>query len=49
MAKQINCDGGYVVTGADDDELVAEAEQHDRPELAGQRSREQLLSMATEA
>jgi predicted small metal-binding protein len=52
MAKQINCDCGYTVHGEDDDELVANAEQHierDHPELVGQMSREQLLSMATEA
>ncbi len=52
MAKQINCDCGYVAEGADDDELVANAEQHierDHPELVGQMSREQLLSMATDS
>jgi predicted small metal-binding protein len=52
MAKQINCQCGYTVEGADDDELVANAEGHigrDHPEMAGQMSREQLLSMATEA
>jgi predicted small metal-binding protein len=50
MAKQINCQCGYVVTGADDDELVANAEQHMRevhPEQAAM-SREQILAMATE-
>ncbi len=52
MAKQINCDCGYVVRGESDDELVANAEQHIRgehPEMAGQMTREQLLGMATEA
>ena len=52
MAKQINCECGYTVEGADDDELVANAEQHiqrDHPELVGQMSRDDLLAMATEA
>jgi predicted small metal-binding protein len=52
MAKQINCECGYVVTGANDDELVANAEQHMQevhPELAGTLSREQVLAMATES
>jgi predicted small metal-binding protein len=51
MAKQINCACGYVVKGASDDELVANAEAHMRevhPELAGTMSREQVLAMATE-
>jgi predicted small metal-binding protein len=51
MAKQINCDCGYVVTGVDDDDLVANAEEHMRevhPEMAGTLSREQVLAMATE-
>jgi predicted small metal-binding protein len=52
MAKVINCDCGYVVRGENDDELVAAAEQHiqsDHPDMVGQVSREQLLSMAEEA
>jgi predicted small metal-binding protein len=51
MAKVINCECGYVVRGDSDDELVANAEQHMRdrhPEMVGQMSREQLLSMAEE-
>ena len=51
MAKQINCDCGYVVKGADDDELVANAETHMRevhPEMAGKMNRDQILAMATE-
>jgi predicted small metal-binding protein len=51
MAKQINCACGYVVTGANDDELVANAEEHMRevhPEMAGTMSRDQVLAMATE-
>jgi predicted small metal-binding protein len=52
MAKQINCECGYTVRGENDDELIANAEQHiqrDHPELVGQMSREQLLGMATES
>ena len=52
MAKVINCECGYTVRGEDDEELVANAEEHirqDHPELAGQMSRDQLLAMAEEA
>jgi predicted small metal-binding protein len=52
MAKQINCECGYVVKGEDDDQLVANAETHMRevhPEMAGTMSRDQILAMATEA
>ncbi|MBA2615123.1 MAG: DUF1059 domain-containing protein [Actinobacteria bacterium] len=52
MAKQINCECGYTVEGANEDELVANAEQHiqrDHPEMAGKMSRDELLAMATEA
>jgi predicted small metal-binding protein len=52
VAKQINCDCGYVVKGADDDELVANAETHMRevhPEMAGKMNRDQILAMASEA
>ncbi|MGB2953579.1 MAG: DUF1059 domain-containing protein [Gaiellaceae bacterium] len=52
MAKLINCECGYQVRGEDDDELVANAEQHIRevhPDMEGQMSREQLLGMAEEA
>ncbi len=51
MAKVINCECGYTVKGEDDDQLVANAEEHIRdrhPELVGQMSREQLLGMAQE-
>jgi predicted small metal-binding protein len=51
MAKIINCECGYTVRGVDDDELIANAEEHIRdrhPDLVGQMSREQLLGMATE-
>jgi predicted small metal-binding protein len=51
MAKVINCECGFVVRGAEHDELIRKAEQHiqtDHPELVGQMSREQLLGMSTE-
>ena len=52
MAKLINCECGQVVRGADDDELVANAEAHinrDHPEMVGKVTREGLLGMAEEA
>jgi predicted small metal-binding protein len=51
MAKVINCECGYVIRGEDDDELIANAEAHMReshPDLVGQVSRDDLLSMADE-
>ena len=51
MAKVINCQCGYTVRGADDDELVRNAEQHmaeAHPDMAGTMSREQVLAMAQE-
>jgi predicted small metal-binding protein len=51
MAKQINCECGFVVRGDTDDELVAKAEEHiraDHPDLVGQMSRDDLLAMAEE-
>lgn len=52
MGKLINCECGTVVRGADDDELVANAEAHIRehhPDLVGKVSRADLLGMAEEA
>ena len=52
MAKLINCECGSAVRGADDDEVVANAEAHvaqDHPELVGKISRDDLLGMAVEA
>ena len=49
MAKVINCQCGATVRGETDDDVVAAAEQHmktEHPNLVGQISREQLLSMA---
>ena len=51
MAKVIKCQDGFLVRGASDDELVANAEAHLRevhPELVGRVSRDQLLAMAEE-
>ena len=52
MAQQVDCPCGETVRGEDDDELVANAEQHIQqvhPDMVGQMSREQLLGMAEEA
>ena len=52
MAKQINCECGFVVRGADDDELVQNAEAHiqdKHPELVGKMSRDDILAMAEES
>ena len=49
MAKEINCPCGTTVTGEDDDELVANTEEHmreDHPEMVGTKSREEILAMA---
>ncbi len=49
--KVINCEDGVVVTGADDDELVANARAHiaeAHPDLDGKLSREDILKMASE-
>jgi predicted small metal-binding protein len=51
MAKIINCECGYVVRGASDDELVANLENHiaqDHPELVGRNDRNELLALAEE-
>ncbi len=52
MAKVINCECGYVVRGDTDEELLAGAHQHIRdqhPDMVGQVTDDQLLSMAEEA
>jgi predicted small metal-binding protein len=51
MSKVITCECGYVVRGADDDELVAAAQRHvgeSHPELQGKVSRDDFLAMAEE-
>ena len=47
MAKIINCECGFVVRGATDDELVANAQTHAREVHNMEISREQALSLAT--
>jgi predicted small metal-binding protein len=52
MAKVINCECGYVVRGETDEELLADAQKHmqsDHPDMVGNVTDEQLLSMAEEA
>lgn len=47
--KVINCEDGEVITGADDDELVANARAHidaAHPDLRDKLSREDILKMA---
>jgi predicted small metal-binding protein len=49
MGKLINCECGYVVRGADEDEVVRRAQEHveaDHPDLVGQISREQFVAMS---
>jgi predicted small metal-binding protein len=46
MTKIINCDCGFVVRGANDDELVAGAQRHASDVHGVELTREQCLSMA---
>lgn len=49
--KAVHCPSGEVVEGETDDKLVEGVEQHiqnKHPEMVGQYSREQILSMAHE-
>lgn len=51
MSKVINCDCGFVVRGADDTELLANARNHiadAHQEMVGQLTDDQLLSMSEE-
>jgi predicted small metal-binding protein len=51
MAKVVNCECGYTVRGADDEELLDNVESHiaqQHPNLVGTVTREDLLSMAEE-
>ena len=51
MAKRIDCTCGYVVRGADDDELWANALAHmqaDHPDMVDKVSREDLMAQAKE-
>jgi predicted small metal-binding protein len=52
MAQKVDCPCGESVRGEDDDELVANVEQHigdKHPDMVGTMSREQILGMAVEA
>jgi predicted small metal-binding protein len=52
MAKKVDCPCGDTVRGDDDDQLVANVEQHIRdkhPEMVGTMSRDQIIGMAQEA
>jgi predicted small metal-binding protein len=49
MARKIDCECGFTVRGEDDQQLLAAAQEHiqgDHPEMAGQVTDDQLLSMA---
>jgi hypothetical protein len=51
MNKIINCECGQVIRAADDDDLVAQVDDHikiDHPDLVGRLSREDVLNMAEE-
>jgi predicted small metal-binding protein len=52
VAKEINCPCGKTVRGDDDDQLVANTEEHiseQHPEMVGTKSREDILAMAHDA
>lgn len=46
MAKQINCDCGFMVRTVSDDELVKHAQLHAREVHENELSREKALEMA---
>jgi predicted small metal-binding protein len=51
MAKVINCDCGYTVTGESDEALLANANEHiqsDHPDMVGKVTDEELLATAEE-
>jgi predicted small metal-binding protein len=49
MEKVINCPCGFVVTGENDEQLVAKAQQHAKEVHQMELSREQALAMARPA
>jgi predicted small metal-binding protein len=49
MRKIIKCECGFLIQGDNDNELVANGQQHAREHHKLDLSREQLLSMATPA
>jgi predicted small metal-binding protein len=49
MAMVVHCECGYDAQGENEDELVANVEQHvqeQHPEMVGKMSREQIVEMA---
>ena len=51
MTKVLNCECGFTVRGKDEDELLANVEQHvadQHPDLVGTVTREDFLSMVEE-
>jgi predicted small metal-binding protein len=49
MAKVINCDCGFVVQGADDAELIRNAQEHAREVHNVEITADQVLSLAVPA
>ena len=52
MAKRIKCTCGKIVRGENDEELLANADEHirtDHPDMVGKISHEDLLAMAEPA
>ena len=53
MAKQFTCErDGVIISGADDDELVASVQSHiakSHPDLVGKVSREDIIAQADAA
>ena len=49
MEKVINCPCGFVVNGANDEELITRAQKHAKDVHQMELSREQALSMARPA
>ena len=49
MEKVINCPCGYVLKGANDDEVVKKAQEHATSVHAMELTREQVLEMARPA
>jgi hypothetical protein len=51
MSKIINCECGQVIRAGDDDDLVAQVDDHiktEHPDLVGRLTREDVLNMAEE-
>jgi len=46
VTKTVRCDCGFIVRSSDDDELVAELQQHAHDDHGMNLSREQVLAMA---